>query len=184
MFEPGTQWQYGVGIDWAGTIVERVSGMSLNEYFQNNIFEPLGIVNINMFPPQSMKDKLAYMHQRDSSGNIFQRNHLHRRPLMVDGEAKTQTYNSAGAGCYARPVEYCGMPSQKLSAMASSFNKISGYIDDNSRQKSSRHYSTPVPLHQPVSKSSSQKQSTRCLQTRYPTFRILAGRAYQQQGLS
>ncbi|KAL8952066.1 MAG: hypothetical protein Q9183_007415, partial [Haloplaca sp. 2 TL-2023] len=26
LFEPGTDWQYGVGIDWAGTVVERISG--------------------------------------------------------------------------------------------------------------------------------------------------------------
>ncbi|CAF9928178.1 MAG: hypothetical protein HETSPECPRED_006765 [Heterodermia speciosa] len=103
----GTYREYGIGIDWAGTIVERVSGMSLNDYFQQNVFRPLGVKNINMFPSQSMKDTLAYMHQKDTNGNIFQRNHLLRRPLVVDGEAITQTYNSAGAGCYARPIEYC-----------------------------------------------------------------------------
>ena len=110
VFEPGTQWHYGVGIDWAGTIVERVSGMSLNDYFQENIFTPLGIQNISMFPSQSMKDNLAYMHQRDANGNISQRNHLYRTPLTVSDEGISQLYNSAGAGCYARPVEYCGMP--------------------------------------------------------------------------
>ena len=105
----GTYREYGIGIDWAGTIVERVSGMSLNDYFQQNIFRPLEIKNINMFPSQSMKNTLAYMHQKDTNGNIFQRNHLLRRPLMVNGEAIAQTYNSAGAGCFARPIEFCGI---------------------------------------------------------------------------
>lgn len=106
-FEPGTQWQYGIGIDWAGTIVERVSGISLNDYFQKQIFQPLGIKDIDMFPSPSMKDKLAHMHQRTSDGKIFQRNHLQRLPLTVAGDDVAKIYNSAGAGCFAKPVEYC-----------------------------------------------------------------------------
>lgn len=107
VFEPGTQWQYGIGIDWAGTIVERVSDMPLNEYLQKHIFQPLGIKDIDMFPSKSMKDHLAHMHQRTSDGKIFQRNHLQRRPLLVKGEDIAKTYHSAGAGCFAKPVEYC-----------------------------------------------------------------------------
>jgi len=96
-----------VGIDWAGTIVERVSSMALNDYFQKHIFQPLGIENISMFPTKSMKENLAYMHQKTADGQIYQRNHLHRRPLVVDGEEIAKTYNSAGAGCFAKPIEYC-----------------------------------------------------------------------------
>lgn len=73
-----------VGIDWAGTMVERVSGMSLNDYFQKHIFEPLGIKNINMFPTEQMKSKLAYMHAKGPDGKIVERDHIHRRPLIVD----------------------------------------------------------------------------------------------------
>ena len=62
--QPGEQWEYGINIDWAGQLVERVSGMRLNDYFQKHIFEPMGIKNINMFPPESMKKNLAWMHTR------------------------------------------------------------------------------------------------------------------------
>ncbi len=34
MFEPGTRWQYGYGADWAGRLVEIVSGQTLEQYFQ------------------------------------------------------------------------------------------------------------------------------------------------------
>ena len=81
--------------------------MSLNDYFQKHIFQPLGIKDIDMFPSQSMKDSLAHMHQKTSDGKIFQRNHLLRRPLTVDGADISKSYNSAGAGCFAKPVEYC-----------------------------------------------------------------------------
>ncbi|KAA6409259.1 MAG: hypothetical protein FRX48_06812 [Lasallia pustulata] len=104
-FEPGTQWQYGTGIDWAGTIVERISGMSLNDYFEKNIFQPLGIQNITMFPSQQMKDRLAHMHAKWPDGSIHERSHLLRAPLVAG--SPDGIYNSAGAGCFARPEEYC-----------------------------------------------------------------------------
>ena len=40
-FEPGTAWMYGKGIDWAGQVIEAISGLSLEEYMKKNIFEPL-----------------------------------------------------------------------------------------------------------------------------------------------
>ncbi|MCJ1472318.1 hypothetical protein MMC13_000965 [Lambiella insularis] len=106
-FEPGTQWQYGVGIDWAGNVVERVTGMSLNDYFQKHIFQPLGIKNISMFPNEDMKSQLAHMHQKEN-GKIRTRDHMLRRPLISRESEISQVYNSAGAGCFARPLEYCG----------------------------------------------------------------------------
>ncbi|KAL8854313.1 MAG: hypothetical protein Q9221_000799 [Calogaya cf. arnoldii] len=114
VFEPGTDWQYGVGIDWAGTVVERVSGMSLNDYFQKNIFQPLGIKHVSFFPSDEMKNNLAHMHQRDTNGDIKERNHLLRRPLVVEGDEVERTYNSAGAGCFAQPAEYCQILSTLL----------------------------------------------------------------------
>ncbi|KAL8703032.1 MAG: hypothetical protein Q9201_003808 [Fulgogasparrea decipioides] len=116
LFEPGTQWEYGVGVDWAGTIVERISGMSLNDYFQKNIFQPLGINNINFFPSAEMKKNLAHMHHRDVNGKIIERDHLLRRPLIVDGDDIARTYNSAGGGCFARPAEYCKILSTFLNS--------------------------------------------------------------------
>lgn len=34
VFEPGTNYTYGIGIDWAGFLVERVTGKTLEEYFK------------------------------------------------------------------------------------------------------------------------------------------------------
>lgn len=51
MFEPGKRWQYGQGLDWAGRLVESVSGMTLEEYFQKKIFQPLGMVDTSYIVP-------------------------------------------------------------------------------------------------------------------------------------
>ncbi|OJJ68905.1 hypothetical protein ASPBRDRAFT_57465 [Aspergillus brasiliensis CBS 101740] len=46
VFEPGEQWLYGPGIDWAGLMVENVTGLKLGEYMEKNIFHPVGAKDI------------------------------------------------------------------------------------------------------------------------------------------
>ena len=45
VFDPGTSWEYGIGIDWLGVLIEKLNECSLQEYMQKNIFEPLGMEN-------------------------------------------------------------------------------------------------------------------------------------------
>ncbi|KAI0203134.1 Simvastatin synthase [Astrocystis sublimbata] len=48
LFDPGTSWAYGPGLDWCSRLVERASGMSTEAYLQKYIVEPLGIGADNM----------------------------------------------------------------------------------------------------------------------------------------
>ena len=98
-----------MGIDWACTVVERVCGVSLNDYFQKHIFQPLGLENISLFPNKQMKEQLAHMHQKSNGDVIYGRDHLLRRPLVVEKNDIPQIFNSAGAGAFARPSDYCGL---------------------------------------------------------------------------
>lgn len=43
LFEPGAQWLYGTGIDWAGQLLEKLTGQTLQQYMTENIFEVLGM---------------------------------------------------------------------------------------------------------------------------------------------
>nr|XP_036586312.1 beta-lactamase family protein [Colletotrichum truncatum]KAF6796719.1 beta-lactamase family protein [Colletotrichum truncatum] len=107
VFQPGENWEYGIGIDWAGIALERATGTTLNEYIQKNICQPLGLKNVNMFPTPSMKDHLAYMHYKKPDGKIITRDHPNHRPLVVQSEEEVAgTFNSGGAGLFAKPQEY------------------------------------------------------------------------------
>ncbi|KAI2473173.1 beta-lactamase family protein [Annulohypoxylon bovei var. microspora] len=106
-FQPGEGWSYGVGIDWAGIVLQRKTGLTLNDYVQKNICQPLGLQNVNMLPTQSMKDKIAYMHSRGQDGKIYPRDHLYRRPLIASTPEETASiFCSGGAGLFAKPQEY------------------------------------------------------------------------------
>jgi CubicO group peptidase (beta-lactamase class C family) len=45
MFDPGDRWEYGINIDWVGKAVEAVSDQSLEVYFKEKIFAPLGMTD-------------------------------------------------------------------------------------------------------------------------------------------
>ena len=45
LFQPGSEWNYGVSTDVLGRVVEVVSGQSLDAFFQERIFDPLGMTD-------------------------------------------------------------------------------------------------------------------------------------------
>ena len=70
MFEPGTRWQYGTGVDWAGRLVEAVSGMNLEEYFQAKILQPLEMHDTSYILPAAKFDRLVSLYQRQTDGTL------------------------------------------------------------------------------------------------------------------
>lgn len=70
-FDPGTQWQYGIGIDWTGIMVEAVSGQTLGEYFADNVTGPLGMTDTAFAHTDSMLERAAAIHARMPDGSLF-----------------------------------------------------------------------------------------------------------------
>ncbi len=58
-FQPGEKYQYGLNMDVLGRVVEVVSGKSLSTYFQENIFEPLGMGNTYFYLPRKLQKNLV-----------------------------------------------------------------------------------------------------------------------------
>jgi methyl acetate hydrolase len=70
VFDPGDRWEYGISIDWAGKMVEAVSGKKLDQYFQENIFGPLGMTDTSFKISPSQRARLASVHQRGADGAL------------------------------------------------------------------------------------------------------------------
>ena len=68
LFDPGTGWQYGIGIDLAGKVVETVTGQTLEAYFQRHIFEPLGMRDTSFLLRDDMARRLVGTHARGTDG--------------------------------------------------------------------------------------------------------------------
>ncbi|MBV9756438.1 MAG: beta-lactamase family protein [Alphaproteobacteria bacterium] len=69
-FDPGARWDYGINIDWAGKMVERVSGKTIDQYFADEIFGPLGMTSTGFFITPDMRARLSAMHARGPDGRL------------------------------------------------------------------------------------------------------------------
>ena len=70
VFEPGTRWQYGYSADWTGRLVEAVSGLNLEQYFQRNILGPLGMTDTTFIFPADKFDRLVSQSRRQNGGPL------------------------------------------------------------------------------------------------------------------
>ena len=68
VFDPGERWEYGIGIDWAGRIVEIVSGMKLAEYLDIHFFKPLKMQDTSFVLREDMKARLVQAAARTPDG--------------------------------------------------------------------------------------------------------------------
>src|SRR5581483_8139359 len=62
LFQPGTEWNYGVSTDVLGRLVEVASGQSLDQFFSQRIFEPLGMTDTAFSVPPEAVDRLAALY--------------------------------------------------------------------------------------------------------------------------
>jgi CubicO group peptidase (beta-lactamase class C family) len=65
LFEPGSRWNYSVATDVVGRLVEVVSGLRLDQYFQAHLFEPLGMTDTSFVVPPEKAHRLATLYIGD-----------------------------------------------------------------------------------------------------------------------
>ncbi|MFJ8079612.1 serine hydrolase domain-containing protein [Streptomyces sp. NPDC096205] len=69
-FEPGTQWNYSVASNVLGRIIEVVSGRSLDEFFAERIFRPLGMTDAGFQVTDEQAPRLAELYGEQEDGGI------------------------------------------------------------------------------------------------------------------
>lgn len=70
LFDPGTRWQYGIGIDWAGKMVEAVTGRKLGQVMHDDLFVPLGMDSTAFRLTPAMRARMARVHHRRADGGL------------------------------------------------------------------------------------------------------------------
>ncbi|KAJ7809167.1 beta-lactamase/transpeptidase-like protein [Mycena leptocephala] len=101
-FEPGTNYAYGWGLDCAGFVVQRLSGKSLERYFQDHIFSPLGITSASFYLTPPLKDRLLPLAQRNASGIVEK----WKGPSVFPQDPANVRVNLGGVGLYASQKDY------------------------------------------------------------------------------
>ena len=62
LHQPGTRWHYSVSTDVLGRLVEVVSEQRFDEYLQQHIFEPLGMVDTSFVVPKEKLHRFAQLY--------------------------------------------------------------------------------------------------------------------------
>jgi methyl acetate hydrolase len=70
VFEPGERWLYSTSTDWLGRLVEKVSGLPLEDYFRRHIFTPLGMVDTSYFVPSDKLARVVTVNRRQADGTL------------------------------------------------------------------------------------------------------------------
>ncbi|MGB3737588.1 MAG: serine hydrolase domain-containing protein [Ilumatobacter sp.] len=65
VFQPGTEWNYGVSTDVLGRVVEVISGQPLDVFLQERIFGPLGMTDTAFWVPDEKRDRFAELYYRN-----------------------------------------------------------------------------------------------------------------------
>ena len=103
-FQPGTKYNYGLGIDIAGYIVEVVSGEKLNNYFKTVIFDPLKMNDTRFYIPEEKREQLSELYTMDENGKLI----IVSDPNMEKnfGSAKPPKLLLGGAGLISTLNDY------------------------------------------------------------------------------
>jgi len=69
-FHPGDHWQYGSSTDYVAVLVEKMSGLTIDEFIGKRIFEPLGMVDTHYNIPKEKVSRVAALYTPDEQGRI------------------------------------------------------------------------------------------------------------------
>lgn len=97
VFDPGERWDYGIGIDWLGLVIEKVSGQRLDAYMRDSIFTPLAMVDTGFECPPEKRGRLTTVHASKDDGGLV--------PIELDPPANPEVYG-AGYGLYSTATDY------------------------------------------------------------------------------
>ncbi len=111
LHQPGEKYEYGLSIDVLGYLVEVVSGQSLDAFFRQRIFEPLGMHDTAFFPSPEKLDRLAAVYERSAPGQLRR---MGNEPVVQGSfvysadypERGPKHYFSGGAGLCSTVPDY------------------------------------------------------------------------------
>jgi CubicO group peptidase (beta-lactamase class C family) len=100
IFDPGARWNYSMAVDVLGRVIEVTSGRTLAEFFQERIFDPLGMDDSAFHVPAEKLDRFTAVYGPSSDG-------LRMNDSPVDGQhTRPAQWFSGGGGLTSTASDY------------------------------------------------------------------------------
>ena len=96
-YEPGTVWEYSRATDVLGRLVEVISGHSLGQFLQQEIFGPLGMVDTGFVVPPEHHHRIAEPFAQDPDGGVLMK--------VIDAK-QTPKLEGGGGGLMSTAMDY------------------------------------------------------------------------------
>jgi CubicO group peptidase (beta-lactamase class C family) len=111
LFSPGDRWEYSLGVDVLGRLVEVVSGKTLDEFLRTRIFQPLGMKDTYFYPPGNKVERLAtaYTYDAEKGLNRFPETPITEGSFVYSADYPyrgPQKLFSGGAGLISTAADY------------------------------------------------------------------------------
>lgn len=97
--QPGADWRYGPSVNIQGYVVEKLSGQSLDAFFQERIFAPLKMVDTGFSVPAANVSRVSAVHTYDANKKLI------APPNPVDPSVKPVMLSGSG-GLYSTTEDY------------------------------------------------------------------------------
>jgi len=96
--QPGTAWDYGPSVNVQAYIVEKLSGQSLDQFFEERIFEPLGMDDTGFWVPSDKQHRVTRIYDYEEDGS------LGMMPERLQNEVPQ--FLSGSGGLFSTPLDY------------------------------------------------------------------------------
>ena len=131
LHQPGSVYEYGLNTDVLGCLVEVVSGKTLDRFFKERIFSPLGMKDTQFFVAPTQRSRLASLYIPDGKGGITRAGDETIRwgTLVFAANLPYQdqrTYFSGGAGLTSTAMDYLRFTQMLLNGGVLNGNRILG----------------------------------------------------------
>ena len=101
--EPGEKFTYGMGLDVLGYMIEIVSGKKLNEFFREEIFEPLEMNDTYFYLPTEKEDRLVPVLTKNENEWVIFEDDRFNENYPIEGERK---FFAGGCGLSSTVEDY------------------------------------------------------------------------------
>jgi CubicO group peptidase (beta-lactamase class C family) len=104
--QPGERFTYGLNTDVLGYLIEVVSGMSLDEFLKQRLFEPLGMRDTYFYLPVEKHSRLVSLNTEDAGHRLIKWTDSTIEGINVNYPLVQGTYYSGGAGLSSTIKDY------------------------------------------------------------------------------